>query len=483
MLDAPQPMQPLEGSTNGIYELYLVDREGKRRVLKCLAAKYRNNPAFIALLRKEFDIAYNLSSPYICEVYSFTEHIELGWSIEMEWIDGIPLDKYLATYSLPAGRKRRLLNQLLDAVGYIHSKQVVHKDLKPSNILVTHNGENIKIIDFGFADNDAYSILKLSAGTREYAAPELIAGKPVDNRADIWSLGKLLPLFGGWRRVVRQCLQEDPQERYGSVEEIRKAIAAPGRVRIWIPAAVLLLAALLSLSLIVPQKPVADEVLAVVAEVEDVPVRHLWQKGDRFYISDKTNRPVYETTADGVAKATFRYVSTNKVSLSRDSSFFWAFYPVSILSKLPDTQEYAADGPSLVPMVGYYHYKHSGPFKPRFTFKSVCGVIKLNLTAEQPGIQVCKILLHADKGLSGRYRVNKELSFIFKGTGDLALTCPDVPVGSDPVPFYVSVPPENYHELTVTVYSSDGRVLVWTLPASQVLTVDRARVTSLDVIL
>ena len=399
---------------NGICELFTVEVGGRRRVLKCLAAGYRGKDAFEALLRKEYEIGRSLSCPHICEVYSFVNHPDLGWCIEMEWVDGIPLDEYLQRVALTRGRKMRLLNQLFEAVGYLHSRQVVHKDLKPSNILVTRNGENIKVIDFGFADNDAYCILKLSAGTREYAAPELIAGRPVDNRADIWSLGKLLPLFGGrWRRAVRKCLQENPENRYGSVEELRQAIASPGRARIWIPAAVLLLAALLSLSLIVPQKPVADEVLAVVAEVEDVPVRHLWQKGDRFYISDKTNRPVYETTADGVAKAKFRYLSTNKVTLCRDSSFFWAFYPVSIFAKLPDTQEYVADGPSLIPMVGCYHYTHSGPFKPRFTFKSVCGVIKLNLTAEQSGIQVCKILLHADKGLSGRYRVNKELSFIF----------------------------------------------------------------------
>ncbi len=258
-------MKRIPGSTNGICALFRIEKAGKRRVLKCLETRYRGLPAYEALLRKEYEIGYSLSNPYICEVYSFLEYPGLGRCIEMEWIDGIPLEEYLKTTFPTDDQKLRLLNQLFDAVSYFHSKQVVHKDLKPSNLLVTHNGANIKIIDFGFADNDAYSILKLSAGTEKYAAPELIAGGPVDNRADIWSLGKILLLFGKrWRRAARKCLREDPAERYGSVEELRRAVVKPRPWQNWIPAVILLLAALLFFLLLRPDNRATPEITPAV---------------------------------------------------------------------------------------------------------------------------------------------------------------------------------------------------------------------------
>ena len=266
------PMKHIEGSTNGICDLFTIEKDGKLRVLKCLEAKYRGNPVYEALLRKEYEIGYSLSCPYICEVYSFLEHPVLGWCIEMEWIDGVPLEKYLKTVLPTTERKLRLLNQLFDAVSYFHSKQVIHKDLKPANILVTHNGANIKIIDFGFADKDVYRILKLSAGTEKYAAPELKDGKPVDNRADIWSLGKLLLLFGGrWRSVARKCLRINPARRYGSVEELRRAVNADRRGWRWLLSVILLAGAVLVFILLrqnspVPEQNMAEDNVPVVAE-------------------------------------------------------------------------------------------------------------------------------------------------------------------------------------------------------------------------
>lgn len=266
------PMKHIEGSTNGVCDLFTIEKDGKRRVLKCLETKFRGKAAYEALLRKEYEIGYSLSCPYICDVYSFLEHPTLGNCIEMEWIDGIPLDKYLQSVVPSNERKLRLLNQLLDAVSYFHSKQVVHKDLKPSNILVTHNGSNIKIIDFGFADKDVYSILKLSAGTEKYAAPELIAGKPVDNRADIYSLGKILLLFGSrWHGVARKCLQDAPAKRYGSVEELRRALATRRFGWFWILLAIIVSG--LAVYLFVPRPDPAIEPVVEETKYTQQPLR------------------------------------------------------------------------------------------------------------------------------------------------------------------------------------------------------------------
>ncbi len=470
----------IEGSSSGLCDLFILVRDGRRRVLKCLKPKYRGLPAYEALLRKEYEIGHTLSCPYICEVYGFTQREDLGWCIEMEWIDGLPLDKYLETVQPGRALKYRLLDQLFEAVGYFHSKQVVHKDLKPSNILVTNNGANIKILDFGFANRDADSELKLSAGTEKYAAPELIAGLSVDNRADIYSLGKILPLFGrGWRRIIRKCSQVDPERRYKTVQELQQAIAATRRTWLrWLLPSLLLLSILPILGLTRERPKTSSDVKFVTVTVEETPVCHLWRKGDRIYLSDKKNRPTYDALSSG-ATVKFRHTQENTSTLNPDSTAIWAFYPVSIKSKLPPVQEYASDGPSLYPMAGFYKYNHQGRLTPKFTMRSLCGYIRINLTASQP-IRVCKIVFHSEKGLTGRYTVNSLSVMKWKGSGNLELSCPEVPVGTTPVPFFIAVPPTTYSDLSATIHTAEGDTFIWTQPASSHLEVVRGEMIQVD---
>jgi serine/threonine protein kinase len=121
----------------------------------------------------------------------------------------------------------RFFNELLDAMEYFHSKQIIHRDLKPSNILITNNGNNVKIIDFGLSDTDDYVILKKAAGTRKYAAPEqLIPNNTIDCRADIYSLGIILKnnFPKSYQKIADKCAQQDREKRFSSVGEIRNYI-------------------------------------------------------------------------------------------------------------------------------------------------------------------------------------------------------------------------------------------------------------------
>ena len=214
-------MELVHSSASGYAVLYRADRDGRFRVYKCLKPEFRGEPLYERLLRKEFEIGYSLRHPHLVEYYSFLNLPGYGNAIEMEWVDGCPLDRA----RLSPKEARTLTDQLCDALSYLHSKGVVHRDLKPSNLLVTFAGKQLKVIDFGYADTEAHSILKQPAGTASYAAPEVLAGESGDSRSDLYSAGKALAgLPGIPQRVIRRCCQADPSRRYASPDEMRKAL-------------------------------------------------------------------------------------------------------------------------------------------------------------------------------------------------------------------------------------------------------------------
>lgn len=234
-------LELLSRSQNGVFILYRCQSEGRYYVLKALQPDYRGQQVYEEMLRKEYEIGAALKHPNIREYYDLFEHPLLGNCIRMEWVDGSPL---AADAVLPKSVRRRLLSQLLDAVAYMHLHQVIHRDLKPDNILVTRNGQNVKLIDFSLADSDSYSILKASAGTPLYASPEQLEGRKGDCRSDIYSLGVILSEFAENKRqraVVAKCLRARSEQRYGCIEELRKAYFPSVKNRLLLMLAVLVL--------------------------------------------------------------------------------------------------------------------------------------------------------------------------------------------------------------------------------------------------
>lgn len=194
-------------------------RYGRWWVLKGLKKPYRQDGNYKNLLQKEFDILISLQHPNIVSAYSMEDVPEMGTCIVMEWIDGITLEHW-------SGRKTEgegIFLQLLDAVHYIHAKQVVHRDLKPSNIMITHNGNHVKLIDFGLSDTDDFAILKQPAGTQGYISPEQIVSQQADIRNDIFSIGcileKILP-SKPYTAIIKRCKAPIAQ-RYANVDELR----------------------------------------------------------------------------------------------------------------------------------------------------------------------------------------------------------------------------------------------------------------------
>ncbi len=225
-----------EVSARGFNRLVKARRQGRWFMLKALQPEFRSQAVYLELLKKEYALMVQLDHPHIVKAYAKEENEALGPCIVMEYVDGIRLDEFLSGKPSTAAR-RKVLDQLADALAYIHSKQILHRDLKPSNILVTRNGNNVKIIDFGLSDADDYAILKQSAGTREYMAPEQASGAAVDCRSDIYSFGLLLrEIFPRrYRSIASKCTRQDPAGRYESMESVRKAFDRSDHLRHAVP--------------------------------------------------------------------------------------------------------------------------------------------------------------------------------------------------------------------------------------------------------
>ena len=229
-------------SAEGHNVLYVATRFGRKYVLKALAEPYRESTPHIELLRKEFTIGVGVDHPNIVRLLDFGHMDSIGWYIQMEFIDGITLDQFLET-NPPMAIRRRIIEQLLDALSCLHERQIIHRDIKPSNILITRNGNTVKLIDFGVSDTDDYVTFKQPAGSMAYIAPEQLAGKTIDNRADIYAVGKIINLLfpHRYKYIVRTCTRVKPAERYSSCAQVLQAIRRADRVRIWLPVSLILL--------------------------------------------------------------------------------------------------------------------------------------------------------------------------------------------------------------------------------------------------
>jgi serine/threonine protein kinase len=156
-------------------QVYTATRYGRRFVLKALAPETASLTDYRLQQEQEFQLGIQLVHPNIATTYSLEEVEGVGRCIVQEWIDGVTLGEWLQTKPSKASRER-VLNQVLDALEYIHGLQLVHHDLKTDNILITRNGANAKLIDFGLSAADAS-----------------VSPVPNNSRQDIESLQKLFP--------------------------------------------------------------------------------------------------------------------------------------------------------------------------------------------------------------------------------------------------------------------------------------------------
>ena len=241
-------------------DTFRVKLYGKLHFLKRLKPEHAGDIRYQEAFRKEFETGYRLEHPSLVRYISLDAD-----SILMEYVDGETLTERLtknSDYFEQQKNTDKFVRQLLDVLGYLHSHQVLHLDLKPDNILLTHINNDVKLIDLGFCNTDTFADTK--GYTNAFAAPEQLNGEKLDARSDIFAFGKILELLPDhhiFNKVIARCTAERPEDRYQSVDDILYDINQKHRYLPWV-AVIMILAVLFSVGMAVlthrHQEPVYD---------------------------------------------------------------------------------------------------------------------------------------------------------------------------------------------------------------------------------
>ena len=233
-------------------DAYRVKVYGKLHFLKRLKPAFSNDIRYQEAFRKEFETGYRLEHPHLARYISLTDD-----GILMEYVDGETLTRRLADHPDYFQNKKncdKFLRQLLDVVGYLHTQQVLHLDLKPDNILLTRINDDVKLVDLGCCYTDTFT--DTQGHTDRFAAPEQLSGGVVDARTDIYAIGKILELLPNHRlynKVIARCTQQDPARRYQTVADMQRAVSPQKRSMLW-PLLIILIVVLTAAYFVFPGK-------------------------------------------------------------------------------------------------------------------------------------------------------------------------------------------------------------------------------------
>jgi serine/threonine protein kinase len=250
------------GGMGRVYQAYEVETQ-TAVALKVMLPEFAEDEYFRSRFYREAELMITLRHPNVVHVYAYGE-----WSgylyIVMQLVKGPSLDRILLHHRFSPLTSWQIVRPVSEALGFGHENGVIHRDLKPGNILVEPRGQgnHVYLGDFGLGKrpglDTTLTAAGVSVGTPEYMAPEVAMGNPADARSDLYSLGvimyelllgripfeganpqmtalahvdqpvprprKLNPHFpGGLEAILLQTLAKDPDSRFQSAEELRHA--------------------------------------------------------------------------------------------------------------------------------------------------------------------------------------------------------------------------------------------------------------------
>jgi hypothetical protein len=204
--------------------------------IKLLADNFAGDEEVRKRFSREARLAARLDHPNVVQVFDVGEEDGRPF-IVMEHVEGGTLADRMSRRrrALPSGEGLRLLGQLCDGLAHAHSKKLVHRDIKPQNLLLRESDGCLKITDFGIA-RAAEETTRLTRpgkviGTDRYMAPEQLADGRITPAVDVYACGvvadELLPLARtpDLREIVERCLRENPSERFSDAGALGEALA------------------------------------------------------------------------------------------------------------------------------------------------------------------------------------------------------------------------------------------------------------------
>ncbi len=235
----PYEIEALVGR-GGMGEVYRARRSDaqyeKEVAIKLVPGGY--HAAFVLeRLRAERQILAGLEHPHIARLIDGGAADDGTPYMVMEFVDGMPIDRYCKQRKLPLRERLRLFRDVCSAVSYAHQRLVVHRDLKPGNILVTDDG-GVKLLDFGIAKvlqptvGDGSGVpapTLMQALTPQFSSPEQILGRPVTTASDVYSLGVVLYVLLTGRSPYRSALDstQDAIREVCDTQPLRPSAALP----------------------------------------------------------------------------------------------------------------------------------------------------------------------------------------------------------------------------------------------------------------
>lgn len=248
--------------TGGMAIVYrgIDNRLGRPVAIKTMLPQYAADPSFAARFKQEAQAAAALQSPFIVSVYDWGKDNDT-YFIAMEYLRGTDLKSGVRKHgALDCKKVAQIGSQIAQALSVAHRHDIIHRDIKPQNIMVQPDG-NIKVMDFGIAraKNSHLTTDNSVLGTAHYVSPEQTQGKPLGPTTDIYSLGIVMyeaatgvvPFDGddaisvalkqvneqpvppsarnprvdqALERIILKCMQKDPKNRFQTAEEVFKVL-------------------------------------------------------------------------------------------------------------------------------------------------------------------------------------------------------------------------------------------------------------------